>query len=139
MEIKGKLPEVLVDKFRISEVLSNLLANALTYTKPGGKVEVTSWPENDNVVTSIKDTGEGIPESAIPRLFTKFFLVSGVLEQGSKGTGLRLYISKSIIDMHEGKIWVKSKLGVGSTFTFSLPLSKILGGSDPTKKFKGVT
>ena len=139
LEIKEKLPEVLVDKFRISEVLSNLLANALTYTKPGGKIEVTSWQENDSVVTSIKDTGEGIPESAIPRLFTKFFRVSGVLEQGSKGTGLGLYISKSIIDMHEGKIWVKSKLGVGSTFTFSLPLSKHYSGSDPTKKFKGIT
>ena len=139
LEIKEKLPKVSVDKFRISEVLSNLLANALNYTNPGGKVEVASWQENDSVVTSIKDTGEGIPESAIPRLFTKFFRVSGVLEQGSKGTGLGLYISKSIIDMHKGKIWVKSKLGIGSTFAFSLPLRKYSSGTDPIKKFKKIT
>ena len=139
LDIKGKSSKIPVDKFRISEVLSNLLANAVNYTDPGGQIEVTSWQENNKVITSIKDTGEGIPETAIPRLFTKFFRVSGILEQGSKGTGLGLYISKSIIDMHKGKIWVKSKLGVGSTFTFSLPLSKSPIISDPTKEFKKIT
>ncbi|MDP2720743.1 MAG: HAMP domain-containing sensor histidine kinase, partial [bacterium] len=65
----------------------------------------------------------------------KFFRVSGVLEQGSKGTGLGLYISKAIIDMHQGKIWVKSKFGVGSTFTFSLPLKqRKINPKKPLKK-----
>ncbi|MBI4040073.1 PAS domain-containing sensor histidine kinase [Candidatus Daviesbacteria bacterium] len=117
------LPTIKVDKIRINEVLGNLLSNAIAYTQPGGKVIV--WAESDgkNIATHIKDTGEGIPKEAIPHLFTKFFRVSGVLEQGSKGTGLGLYISKSIIEMHHGKIWVESELGKGSTFSFSLPIT----------------
>jgi signal transduction histidine kinase len=122
LNVKEKLPKISVDRFRISEVLSNLLANAVTYSKPGSKIEISSQVEGDQVTTSIKDTGEGIPESALPRLFTKFFRVSGALEQGSKGTGLGLYISKAIVEMHKGRIWAESKLGVGSTFSFSLPI-----------------
>ena len=76
------------------------------------------------VVTSVKDNGIGIPEKSIPHLFTKFYRVSGVLEQGSKGTGLGLYISKSIVNMHKGDIWVESELGVGSTFYFTVPVFK---------------
>lgn len=124
LSVKEKLPKIIVDRFRISEVLSNLLANAVTYSKPGSKIEVSALFKGVQLVTSIKDTGEGIPESAIPHLFTKFFRVSGALEQGSKGTGLGLYISKAIVEMHSGKIWAKSKLGVGSTFSFSLPLKQ---------------
>jgi len=121
LEIKGKVPLIAVDKFRMNEVLGNLLTNALNYSKTGGKVKVSSFIQGNDVVTSVSDTGEGIPESALPHLFTKFFRVSGVLEQGSKGTGLGLYISKAIVEMHNGEIWVKSKLGAGSTFSFSLP------------------
>ncbi|HSX58112.1 MAG TPA: ATP-binding protein [Candidatus Saccharimonadales bacterium] len=121
---KEKLPYVLVDKFRISEVVSNLIGNALNYTPSGGQVEVSTEIKEDQLITHVKDTGPGIPEQAIPKLFTKFFRVSGVLEQGSKGTGLGLYISKSIVDMHKGRIWVESKIGKGSTFSFSVPVSK---------------
>lgn len=118
------LPKVMVDKFRISEVLSNLLANAINYTTPGRSVTVSAEKGDNEIITHVKDTGQGIPESALPKLFSKFFRVSGVLEQGSKGTGLGLYISKAIIDMHKGRIWVKSKLGVGSTFSFTVPMYK---------------
>ncbi|MEX0616860.1 MAG: ATP-binding protein [Candidatus Woykebacteria bacterium] len=117
-----KLPKIYVDKFRISEVLYNLIDNALTHTEAGGSVEVSSGLDGDHVVTYVKDTGEGIPPDALPKLFTKFFRVSGVLEQGSKGTGLGLYISKAIVEMHKGKIWVESTPGVGSTFSFSIPV-----------------
>jgi PAS domain S-box-containing protein len=119
------LPLVLVDKFRISEVLSNLIGNALNYTNAGGTVELSAEfdARNNQVVTYIEDTGQGIPESALPHLFTKFFRVSGVLEQGSKGTGLGLYISKAIINMHGGDIWAESKLGEGSKFSFSVPVA----------------
>ena len=118
------LPPVLVDKFRIGEVISNLIANALAYTKAYGTVEIVTKAERDSVLTQVKDTGQGIPPSALPKLFTKFFRVSGVLEQGSKGTGLGLYISKAIVDMHGGKIWVESTMGKGSTFNFTVPLAK---------------
>ena len=116
------LPQVLVDRLRISEVLDNLIANAISYTNPGGRIKVWVDVGNNEIVTHVQDTGEGIPKEGIPHLFTKFFRVSGKLEQGSKGTGLGLYISRSIVEMHHGKIWVDSELGKGSTFSFSLPI-----------------
>lgn len=121
---ESTFPEVMVDKLRIVEVLSNLLSNAIAFTTPGGKIKVSVElsPDKQSVITNVQDTGEGIPKEAIPHLFTKFFHVSGRLEQGSKGTGLGLYISKEIIQMHHGKIWVESELGKGSTFSFSLPV-----------------
>src|SRR3972149_1443320 len=119
-----KLPKVSIDKFRISEVVSNLVGNALNYTPEGGRVEISMEETPEEVITHIKDNGQGIPQNALPKLFTKFFRVSGVLEQGSKGTGLGLYISKAIVDMHKGKIWVESELGKGSIFSFSVPVAK---------------
>lgn len=118
-----------VDKFRINEVLTNLIVNAINYTRMGGKIVIWTEIVGNEVVTHIQDTGEGIPKEALPHLFTKFFRVSGPLEQGSKGTGLGLYIAKSIIEIHKGKIWVNSELGKGSTFSFSLPLPKENGVS----------
>jgi PAS domain S-box-containing protein len=117
------MPKVKVDRLRISEVLSNLISNAITYTKPGGNIIVSLEQRDGFLITHVKDTGQGIPKDALPHLFTKFFRVSGVLEQGSKGTGLGLYISKAIVEMHNGKIWVESELGQGSIFSFSLPIS----------------
>ncbi len=118
------LPKVYVDPLRIEEVLSNLLTNAVSYTAPGGKVRVWVEQQGQEIITHVSDTGEGIPEEALPHIFTKFFRVSGSLEQGSKGTGLGLYIAKSIINMHHGRVWVQSEFGKGSTFSFALPVFK---------------
>ena len=71
----------------------------------------------------VTDQGQGIPAEALPHMFTKFYRVSGKLSQGSKGTGLGLFISKAIIEAHKGKIWVESELGKGSTFHFTIPLA----------------
>lgn len=116
------IPVIRADKLRINEVLSNLLGNAIAYTPERGKITVSVEVNDSLVTTHIQDNGVGIPPEALPHLFTKFFRISGKLEQGSKGTGLGLYISKSVVDMHHGKIWVESKLGQGSTFSFSLPI-----------------
>jgi len=124
LKVAGGLSKIAVDRFRISEVVTNLLSNAIEHTQPGGSVEVNAYFEGDQIVTNVKDTGEGIPKDALPHLFTKFFRVSGVLEEGSKGTGLGLYISKAIVEMHQGKIWVESELGLGSKFSFSLPVKR---------------
>lgn len=118
---KIQLPKVAVDKFRIAEVLSNLLSNAIAFTKQG-KVTVAVKKQGRHIVTLVSDTGPGIPATAVPNLFTKFFRVSGILEHGSKGTGLGLFIAKSIVELHNGKIWVETKLGEGSTFYFSVPV-----------------
>lgn len=120
----SNLPFVLADKLRITEVISNLLSNAIYYTSQYGRITVWLEQQNDMIVTHVQDTGQGIPEDAIPHLFTKFYRVAGKLSQGSKGTGLGLYISKVIIEMHHGKIWVASELGKGSMFSFSLPIAK---------------
>jgi PAS domain S-box-containing protein len=116
-----EIKPVYADKLRITEVLNNLVSNAINYTDPGGTVTVWLESNEEEVTTYVKDTGIGIPAEALSHLFTKFFRVSGPLEQGSKGTGLGLYISKSIVEMHHGRIWVESELNKGSTFMFSLP------------------
>lgn len=117
------IPEIRVDPIRINEVLTNLIANAINYTSKG-KVEVRIDLDRQEgvVITRIADTGPGIPPQHLPNLFQKFYRVQGQIERGSKGTGLGLFISKNIVELHGGKIWVESKVGQGSTFSFSLPL-----------------
>lgn len=111
------------DKVRISQVLSNLLSNAIKFTEEHGNVVISAERKKEAdrffVVVSIKDTGTGIDPVILPRLFTKFASQS---EKG--GTGLGLYISKSIIYAHKGEIWFENNAkGKGATFSFSLPLS----------------
>ncbi len=116
------LPKVLADPMRLSEVVVNLLSNALNYTNPSGKVEIFIKASPTEVETVISDNGVGIPQEAIPHLFNKFFRVSNQLQKSNKGTGLGLYITKSIIEKLHGKIWVQSQTGKGSNFFFTLPI-----------------
>ena len=116
---------VIADKNRIIQVVSNLLANAIKFTKAGKilvqlrKRKGKKIADSNQVIVSIKDEGSGIDPSIMPRLFTKFAAKS------DKGTGLGLYISKSIVEAHGGKIWAENnKDGKGATFTFTLPIQK---------------
>lgn len=118
------LPVVLADKSKIAEVYINIVTNALKYTPAHGEISLRVWHDEHFIYSAISDTGPGIAADALPYMFTKFFRVQGPLEAGSKGTGLGLYISKSIITLHGGDIWVESTVGKGSTFTFKLPWSK---------------
>jgi PAS domain S-box-containing protein len=117
------LPPAMIDRFRLAEVLTNLVANGITYTKRGGWVKVSLQLKEHQLITSVTDNGEGIPAASIPHLFTKFYRVQASLAQGSKGTGLGLFISKAIVTAHHGTIWVDSKEGKGSTFSFSIPVA----------------
>lgn len=117
------LPKVMADQVRIAEVITNLLANAINYTNPGGRVTISTSVSPTEVTTIIKDTGIGIPKEALPHLFNKFFRVSNQEQPTRKGTGLGLYIAKSIINRLNGKIWVESEFGKGSKFIFTLPVS----------------
>ncbi len=121
-EINPKLVAY-VDKLRINEVLSNLISNAINYTQDGGTIVVEAHTSTDGtwIETSVTDNGQGIPKASQQHLFEKFFRVSGKLEQGSKGNGLGLYISKSIVQMHGGKIWVESEAHKGAKFIFTVP------------------
>lgn len=119
---KSKLPNIRVDKSVVTKVLDNLLTNAIEFNKEGVSIEVEATLKNGAIVTSVKDTGVGIPTEKLPEIFTEFFRMSGPLIQASKGTGLGLFISKHIVEKHGGKIWVESTLGKGSKFSFSLPI-----------------
>jgi two-component system phosphate regulon sensor histidine kinase PhoR len=109
------------DEMALREVVTNLLSNAIKYTEENGRVTIHLQKQSSQYKVSVEDTGIGIPKRALPHLFTKFYRVHGGLDSGSTGTGLGLFITKSIIERHEGTIGVDSKEGVGSTFTFTLP------------------
>ena len=105
------------DKPRMAQVITNLLTNAIRFTKRGNVSVAVKKDKANEIVVSIRDTGQGIDPEIIPRLFTKFATKS------ITGTGLGLFISKSIIEAHGGSIWAKNNLdGRGATFTFSLPV-----------------
>ncbi len=106
------------DKARITQVFANLLRNAINFTEGGGFISITSDTSNDHVVIRMRDTGSGISPEIYPKLFTKFATKS------EKGTGLGLFISKSIIEAHGGRIWAQNNIDdKGTTFTFTLPLA----------------
>lgn len=109
------------DEMALREVVTNLLSNAIKYTGENGRVTVRLQKQDDRYNVSVEDTGIGIPKRALPHLFTKFYRVHGGLDSGSTGTGLGLFITKSILGRHNGTITVDSKEGVGSTFRFTLP------------------
>jgi two-component system sensor histidine kinase VicK len=113
---------LVADEIAIKEVINNLISNAIHYTDEGGHVTVSIKLDGKRVFTSVQDDGIGMAPNVLPRLFTKFYRAKGGLASGSGGTGLGLYIAKSIVELHKGKIWVESAEGKGSTFTFSLPV-----------------
>lgn len=109
------------DLIAVREIINNLLSNAIKYTQPGGKVTVSFNDTDGGYAIKVKDTGIGIAKEAQKYLFNKFYRVHGGLDSGSNGTGLGLYIAKSITERHDGAITVESEEGKGSTFTLSLP------------------
>lgn len=113
---------VSADAIALREVANNIISNAIKYTEPHGAVHVTLTRDNDHFAVQVRDTGIGIPKKALPYLFTKFYRVHGGLDSGSTGTGLGLFISKSIMERHNGTIGVTSQEGVGSIFTFAIPV-----------------
>jgi signal transduction histidine kinase len=114
------LMHVKADPERLREVILNLVENAIKYT-PEGSITISAELKDDSVVIGVKDTGSGIAEEDIVHLFQKFYRVDNSATREIGGTGLGLYISKQIIEMMDGKIWVESKLGEGSTFFVELP------------------
>lgn len=120
---------VYVDQLRISQVLTNLIDNALKFTPEGGTVKVKTREQNDYLLVSVSDNGRGIPKTEIPRIFDLFYKVSTGDEYGTAGgTGLGLFISSEMVKAHGGRIWVESTLGEGTTFFFTLPISSRKAG-----------
>lgn len=114
------LPPVIADAGRLEQVLGNLVGNAIKFTEEGGAVTVRAEPAGSFVRFSVTDTGAGIPEADIPHLFDRFWKAGSTARQG---TGLGLAIVKGIVEAHGGHVWVDSVVGVGSSFSFTLPLA----------------
>lgn len=114
--------KVSIDKTKIFMVLENLLDNAVRYTLQGGTIAVRMSVDEHAVQFSIKDTGIGVPKDQMNRLFTKFFRGKEAVRMETEGSGLGLFLSKTIVEAHKGKIWAESEEGKGSTFYFTLPL-----------------
>ena len=123
MDIGKEIPKIMADKDRLEQVIVNLVDNAIKYTNKG-TVTVSSREVDNMLQIDVEDTGIGIPEKDIPRIFERFYRVDKGRSRELGGTGLGLAIVKHIIQGHNGKIWVKSELGKGSSFSFSLPLGK---------------
>jgi len=123
VEIVEPLPPVRADRNRVVQILTNLLSNAYKYTPEEGHIRVTVQPDRGVVVCSVSDTGIGIAPEEQERLFTKFFRSQHPAVRNVPGTGLGLVITKSLVELQGGQIWVESEPGKGSTFTFTLPVA----------------
>jgi signal transduction histidine kinase len=132
VEVPEQLSAVYGDHEKIEQILTNLIGNAIKFTAEGGKILITAQPTSrerksgyrDMLAISVKDTGIGIPSEHLDTIFEKFHQVDGSLHRSVSGTGLGLAITKGLVEAHQGKIWVESEMGKGSTFTFTLPLSE---------------
>jgi signal transduction histidine kinase len=116
------LRTIRADPKRIEEIFSNLITNAINYSPEGGTVTVSARCLNDNVEIKVSDTGVGIPETEIPKIFDKFYRVKDPKTRKVMGTGLGLSIVKGIIEAHNGTVDVESTPGEGTTFKILLPL-----------------
>jgi signal transduction histidine kinase len=121
VEAPPELPPVRADHDRVLQVLANLLSNAVKLTPPRGRVAVAARPVGREVVFSVSDDGPGISDEEQRTIFAPYTRGAAA---GYRGTGLGLAIARGIVEAHGGRIWVESRVGVGSTFSFTLPVAE---------------
>lgn len=123
IDIPQSLPKIKADETRFSQVMINLLDNAIKYSSEGGTATISAKVADNTLQIDISDTGIGISEKDLPRIFERFYRVDKARSRELGGTGLGLSIVKHIVSAHGGHVWVKSELGSGSTFSFTIPLA----------------
>jgi signal transduction histidine kinase len=121
MTTDERLDYVRADERKVRQVVLNLLSNAIKFTPEGGRIEVRAKPVDGSVEVSVTDTGVGIAPEDQEAIFEEFRQV-GTADQKVEGTGLGLALSRKFVELHGGRIWVKSQIGAGSTFTFTIPM-----------------
>ncbi len=122
--LPDQLPPIEADRAKLRRILLNLLSNAMKFTPKGGRVEVKAEPVNGVIRISVSDTGVGIAPEDVARLFDKYEQTRNRATRGEKGTGLGLYITRQLVELHGGEITVDSEIGRGSTFSFTLPIKR---------------
>jgi PAS domain S-box-containing protein len=120
--VQPDLPPLLAEEGLIRSAVRNLLSNAIKFSHDGGRVQVSVGTDGDNLILSVQDEGIGIPEEALPQLFTKFYRVQSTQTAAMQGTGLGLALAKEAVVAHGGRIEVQSRLGEGAIFTVVIPL-----------------
>ena len=124
LDLPDKLPPANIDSHRISQVLRNLLENAMANTAKGGTTTVTAKQQGNYLEVAVSDTGEGIPAEDLPNIFERFYRVDKSRARATGGTGLGLTISKRLVEAHGGTIEAQSELGKGSRFSFTIPIAE---------------
>ncbi len=132
--VVGGLPDVMGDRDRLNQVLTNLVGNAVRYTPEGGEIEVRAYPVEGAVRVDVQDTGIGIATDDLGRIFERFYRADHPLVQEVGGSGLGLSIVKMFVEMHGGRVWVESEQDKGSTFTFILPVPVQVEGEGPGRR-----
>jgi two-component system phosphate regulon sensor histidine kinase PhoR len=122
-DISSSLPQIKADETRFSQVMINMLDNAIKYSSEGGRVTISAKAVDKMLQIDVSDTGIGISEVDLPRIFERFYRVDKARSRELGGTGLGLSIVKHIVSAHGGQVWVKSELGNGSIFSFTIPLA----------------
>jgi PAS domain S-box-containing protein len=123
-DVSADLPTVIADEDKIDQVLTNLINNAIKYSPDGGVVLVSARSTGNEVEVGVRDHGLGIPREHLDKIFGRFHRVEGGDTRRAGGTGIGLYLVKHLVEAHGGRIWVDSEVGKGSTFTFTIPLSR---------------
>ncbi|MGO9481366.1 MAG: ATP-binding protein [Candidatus Kryptoniota bacterium] len=124
VNVDNSIPQFIADFQQLSWVISNLVTNALRFTDPGGTVTIDTAMNVENMVFSVRDTGSGIEPEVLDKVFDKFVQLHDSSNPSPGSVGLGLSIAKEIVELYGGRIWVDSKVGEGSVFTFSIPLNK---------------
>jgi len=120
INVPGDLPHILGDRCRLLQVLRNIMENGIKFTD-NGYISIEAKRERDYILISVEDTGTGISNEELKKIFTKFYQAYTGNDRNNEGTGLGLFICREIIEKHNGKIWVESKLRQGSKFFIKLP------------------
>jgi len=122
-QLPPSLPLISGDAQRLEQVMTNLAGNAIKFTPPGGTVTIEAKKSPERITIAVSDTGIGISQKNVDRIFSKFYQVEEATTRSVQGSGLGLHISKQLIEKHKGKIWAESELDKGSTFYIELPIN----------------
>ncbi|MEX2046087.1 MAG: GAF domain-containing protein [Chloroflexota bacterium] len=131
LDLQPDLPRIVADRDRLTQLVSNLLNNAVKYSPTGGRITVTTRADGDQLRIDVRDEGMGIPPDALETVFERYARVDSQATRGIQGTGLGLPIARQIVSLHGGKVWVESEMGRGSVFHVVLPLAGERSEVDP--------